>query len=58
MLKSYIKDIGKKKISYSIVKAIEGGRLRVSPKANKGRKYNSNTTKDRGNRTKKTNSIE
>jgi hypothetical protein len=53
MLKSYIKDIGKKKVSYSIVKAIESRRLRAPPKANKGRKDNSNTTKDRGNRAKR-----
>jgi hypothetical protein len=53
MLKSYIKDIGKKKVSYSIVNAIEGRRLKALLRANKGRKYNSNTTKDRCNRTKR-----
>lgn len=34
MQKSHIKDIGKKKISYNIVKAIEGKCLRAPPKAN------------------------
>ena len=53
MLESYIRDIDKKKISYSIVNALEGKYLKALLRANKGRKYNSNTTKNRDNRTKK-----
>ena len=45
--------IGKKKASHSMVNAIKGKCLRTPLRANKGRKYNSNATKGRGNRTKR-----
>ena len=41
------------KVSYSIVNIIEGKYLRTLIRANKGRKYNNNATKNRGNRTKR-----
>ena len=59
MLERYIgvKDIesnlGKRILSRSIVNAIGGKYLRALRGPNKGRKYNSNTLKDRNNRTKK-----
>ena len=58
-LKRYIgvKDIeailGKKNLSYSIVNTIGGKYLRALRRPNKGRKYSSNTFKDRNNRTKR-----
>jgi len=59
MLKRYIgdkgieADLGKRNISYSIVNAIGGEYLRALKRPNKGRKYNSNTFKDRDNRIKR-----
>jgi len=53
MLKSYIEGIGEKKVSYNIVNAIKGKYLKTLLRVNKGRKYNSNAVKDRGNRTKR-----
>ena len=44
---------GKRNLSYSIVNAIKGKNLRALKRPNKGRKYNSNTLKDRNNRTKR-----
>ena len=43
---------GKRNLSYSIVNAIGDNNLRALKRPNKGRKYNSNTLKDRNNRTK------
>src|SRR6266566_8139028 len=45
-------DAGKRNLSYSIVNAIGGNNLRALRRPNKGTKYNSNTPKDRNNRTK------
>ena len=45
--------IREKKVNCSIVNTIEDKRLRTLLSANKGRKYNSNTTKDRSNSTKR-----
>ena len=45
--------IDKKYLSYSIVNAIGGKYLRALRRPNKGRKYNSNTLKNRNNRTKR-----
>ena len=42
-----------RKLSYSIVNTIGGKYLRALRRPNKGRKYNSNTLKNRNNRTKK-----
>jgi len=59
MLKRYIgvkgikANLGKKNLNYSIVNAIGGKYLRVPKRPNKGRKYNSNTFKNRNNRTKR-----
>ena len=59
MLKRYIgvkgieANIGKRNLSRSIINAIGGKYLRALKKPNKGKKYNSNTFKDRNNRTKK-----
>jgi len=59
MLKRYIgvKDIeanaGKGSPSYSLVNAIGGNNLRALKRSNKGRKHNSNTPKDRNNRSKR-----
>ena len=44
---------GKRNLSYSIVNAIGGNNLRALKKPNKSREYNSNTLKNRNNRTKK-----
>jgi len=49
----YIVDLGKRNLSHSIVNAIGGKYLRALKGPNKGRKYNSNTSKDRSNRTKR-----
>jgi len=46
-------DLGKRNLSYSIVNAIGGKYLRAPRRPNKGRKYNSNTFKNRNNRTKR-----
>jgi len=46
-------DSGKRNLSYSIVNAIGDKHLRAPRRPNKGRKYNSNTIKDRNNRTKR-----
>src|SRR6266576_5994224 len=43
---------GKRNQSYSMVNAIGDNVLRALRRPNKGRKYNSNTPKDRNNRTK------
>ena len=40
-------------LSYSIVNTIGGKYLRALKRPNKGRKYNSNTLKNRNNRTKR-----
>ena len=59
ILEKYIgvKDIeailGKRYLSYSIVNAIGGKYLRALRRPNKGRKYYSNTLKNRNNRTKR-----
>jgi hypothetical protein len=45
--------VGKRYLSYSIVNAVGGKNLRASRRPNKGRKYNSNTSKDRDNRAKR-----
>jgi len=44
---------GKRNPSHSIGNAIGGKYLRAPRRPNKGRKYNSNTLKDRNNRTKR-----
>jgi len=46
-------DLGKRNPSHSIVNAMGGKYLRALRGPNKGRKYNSNTPKDRSNRTKR-----
>ena len=46
-------DLGKRNLSYSIVNAIRGKYFRALRRPNKGRKYNSNTFKNRNNRTKR-----
>jgi len=46
-------DLGKRNLSHSIVNAIGGKYLRALRRPNKGRKYNSNTLKNRDNRTKR-----
>jgi hypothetical protein len=46
-------DLGKRNLSYSIVNTIGGKYLRVLKRPNKGRKYNSNTPKNRSNRIKR-----
>ena len=43
----------KRYLSYSMVNAIGGRDLRALRRPNKGRKYNSNTPKDRDNRAKR-----
>jgi len=45
--------LGKRNPSYSIVNAIGGKYLRALKRPNKGRKHNSNTLKNRNNRTKR-----
>jgi len=45
--------LGKRNPSRSIVNAIGGKHLRALRRPNKGRKYNSNTLKNRNNRTKR-----
>ena len=46
-------DAGKRNLSSSMANAIGGKYLRDLRKPDKGRKYNSNTPKDRNNRTKR-----
>jgi len=46
-------DLGKGNLSHSIGNAMGGKYLRALKGPNKGRKYNSNTLKDRNNRTKR-----
>jgi len=46
-------NLGKRNLSRGIVNAIGGKYLRALRKPNKGRKYNSNTLKNRDNRTKR-----
>ena len=46
-------DSGKGNPSRSMVNAMGGKYLRAPRRPNKGRKYNSNTLKDRSNRTKR-----
>jgi len=46
-------DSGKRNLNYGIVNAIGGKHLRALRRPNKGRKYNSNTLKNRDNRTKR-----
>ena len=53
MLESYIGDIGKIKVSYTIANTIESKCLKTPLGTNEGRKYNSNAFKNRGNRTKR-----
>jgi len=45
--------LGKRNLGRSIVNAIGGKHLRALRRPNKGRKYNSNTPKNRNNRTKR-----
>ena len=52
-VKSIKADTGKRNLSYSIVNIIRGKNLRALKRPNKGRKYNSNTLKNRSNRIKK-----
>ena len=46
-------NLKKRDLSYSIVNAIGGKHFRALRRPNKGRKYNSNTLKNRNNRTKR-----
>jgi len=46
-------DLGKRNLSHSMVNAMGGKYPRALRGPNKGRKYNSNTPKDRSNRTKR-----
>jgi hypothetical protein len=46
-------NLGKRNPSYSIVNIIGGKYLRALRRPNKGRKYNSNTPKNRSNRIKR-----
>ena len=46
-------NLGKRNLSYSIVNTIGGKYLKAIRRPNKGRKYNSNTFKNRNNRTKR-----
>ena len=46
-------ELGKRNLSYSIVNTIGGKYLRALRRPNKDRKYNSNTLKNRNNRTKR-----
>jgi hypothetical protein len=52
-VKSTEADAGKRNLSHSIVNAIGSKNLKAPRRPNKGRKYNSNTPKDRSNRTKR-----
>ena len=46
-------DLDKRNLSYNIVNIIGGKYLRALKRPNKGKKYNSNTFKNRNNRTKR-----
>jgi hypothetical protein len=46
-------NLGKRNLSCSIVNTMGGKYLRALRRPNKGRKYNSNTLKNRNNRTKR-----
>ena len=46
-------NLGKRNLSYNIVNIIGGKYLRAPKRPNKGKKYNSNTPKNRSNRIKK-----
>jgi hypothetical protein len=46
-------NLGKRNLSYSIVNAMGGKYLRALKRPNKGKKYNSNTPKNRSNRIKR-----
>ena len=46
-------NLGKRNPSHSMVNAIGGKYLRALRRPNKGKKYNSNTLKNRSNRTKR-----
>jgi len=46
-------NLGKRNLSRSMVNAIGGKHLRALKRPNKGKKYNSNTLKNRNNRTKR-----
>jgi len=52
-VKSIEADLGKGNLSHSMGNTIGGKYLRALRGPNKGRKYNSNTLKDRNNRTKR-----
>ena len=45
--------LGKRNLGHSLVNTIGGKYLRALRRPNKGRKYNSNTPKNRNNRTKR-----
>jgi len=45
--------LSKRNLGYSVVNAMGGKYLRALRRPNKGRKYNSNTPKNRNNRTKR-----
>jgi len=45
--------LGKRNLGHSMVNAMGGKHLRAPRRPNKGRKYNSNTFKNRNNRTKR-----
>ena len=48
-----VASVDKRYLSYSIANAIGGKNLRALRRPNKSRKYNSNTPKDRDNRSKR-----
>ena len=52
-VKSIKANLGKRNLSRGIVNAIGGKHLRALRRPNKSRKYNSNTLKNRDNRTKR-----
>ena len=52
-VKSIEADLGKRNLNCNIVNIIRGKYLRALKRPNKGRKYNSNTPKNRNNRTKR-----
>jgi hypothetical protein len=46
-------NLNKRNLSYSVVNTIRGKYLRALRRPNKGKKYNSNTSKNRSNRIKR-----
>jgi hypothetical protein len=52
-VKSIKANLGKRNLSYNIVNIIGGKYLRALKRPNKGKKYNSNTPKNRSNRIKR-----